>query len=413
MQKCIPIADLRLGMYIRTFGGSWMSHPFWRENFILDSQSDLSRIRASGVKEVWIDSSKGRDVDAPEVAEAETPTVDVAPPVPESVSRQVPRVAFDEELSRAQTICARSKAAITEMFSDVRMGYAIEHEHVSGLVEEISSSVSRNPDAFISLARLKNADEYTYMHSVAVCALMIALARQLSMTEPQVKEAGVAGLLHDIGKMAIPDAILNKPGRLTDAEFNTVREHPVAGKKMLTGVGVSSYVIDVCTHHHEKIDGSGYPEGLRGDEISLFARMAAICDVYDAVTSSRCYKARWEPADAIRKMAEWKGHFDEHIFQAFVRTVGIYPVGALVRLDSGRLGVVTEQNKKSLLQPKVKVFLSVRTKQPIMHEVIDLSKYVGIDKIVACESPHAWGVNNVDALWLGSAIGVKQTQAHI
>lgn len=410
MQKCIPIADLRLGMYIRTFGGSWMSHPFWRENFILDNQSDLSRIRASGVKEVWIDPSKGLDVDVPQVNEGTAVSSDMAQPV--SVVAPL-RVAFDEELNRAQTICARSKAAITEMFSDVRMGYAIEHEHVSGLVEEISSSVSRNPDAFISLARLKNADEYTYMHSVAVCALMIALARQLSMTETEVKEAGVAGLLHDIGKMAIPDAILNKPGRLTDAEFNTVRQHPVAGKKMLTGAGVSAHVIDVCTHHHEKIDGSGYPEGLKGDEISLFARMAAICDVYDAVTSSRCYKARWEPADAIRKMAEWKGHFDEQIFQAFVRTVGIYPVGALVRLDSGRLGVVTEQNKKSLLQPKVKVFLSARTKQPIMHEVIDLSKYAGVDKIVACESPHAWGVNNVDALWLGSAIGVKQTQAHI
>lgn len=399
MEKSIGIAELRLGMFIRTFGGSWISHPFWRDNFLLETQADLVRVRDSGVKEIWIDTSKGLDVLAVVPPAPEEDVSDVHPAAP--VQPTVARVALDEEVRQAQTICARSKVAITAMFHDARMGHAVESVQVNALVEDISESVSRNPDAFINLVRLKTADEYTYMHSVAVCALMIALAKQLNLPEDQVREAGIAGLLHDIGKMAIPDAILNKPGKLTDAEFSTVRNHPVAGSQLLRDSGVSAGVFDVCLHHHEKMDGTGYPDGLRGNEISLMARMGAICDVYDAVTSDRCYHQGWEPTDAIRKMALWKGHFDEEIFQVFLRTVGIYPVGAMVRLNSGRLGVVVAQHKKSLLTPKVKVFMSARTRMPILQEVIDLSKFVGIDKIVGFESPEVWGVTNLAELWTG------------
>lgn len=397
MQKCIGINELRVGMFIKTFDGAWISHPFWRDNFLLDKPADLSRIRASGIQKIWIDTSKGLDV-LPVEEDVVPASVDMrADQIP-----QIEQVSFSEELERAQKICARSKEAITTMFNEVRMGEAVTHEQANALVEEISDSVSRNPNALISLVRLKSANEYTYMHSVAVCALMIALARQLQMDEQHIREAGVAGLLHDIGKMAIPDAILDKAGKLTDREYSIIQNHPVAGGKILRDSNnISAVVIDVCEHHHEKYDGTGYPDRLKGEEISLLARMAAVCDVYDAITSDRCYRQGWEPADAIRKMAEWKGHFDERVFQAFIKTVGIYPVGALVRLESGRLGVVLEQHKKSLLTPKVKVFLSARTKMPILQEVIDLSKFAGSDKIVACESPEEWGVHNINELWSG------------
>ncbi|WP_369960421.1 HD-GYP domain-containing protein [Pseudomonas benzenivorans] len=288
------------------------------------------------------------------------------------------------------------------MFGDARMGRAIEVGRAGELVDEISASILRQPNALISLARLKHADEYTYMHSVAVCALMIALARQLELSEALVREAGMAGLLHDIGKMCTPPAVLNKPGKLTDSEFATMREHPEAGARLLVdSQQVSALVLDVCLHHHEKVDGSGYPHGLAGEQISLLARMAAVCDVYDAVTSDRPYKAGWEPAESIRKMAGWKGHFDERVFQAFVRTVGIYPTGSLVRLQSGRLGVVLEQHEQSLLTPMVKVFFSAKSKQPIPQEVIDLSKLVGRERIVGRESAADWGFRNLDELWTG------------
>ncbi|WNF47295.1 HD-GYP domain-containing protein [Pseudomonas sp. SG20056] len=405
MLKCIAVADVRVGMYIHEFCGAWMDHPFWKSKFLLNSEKDLQRIKASSIGELWIDVSKGLDVEvgtvsvSPEEVAAEAEAALLAavqsPPVNLAVS-------MEDEVRRAAKLCERSKAAVVSMFGDARMGQALQFEQAGELVEEISDSIMRHPNALISLARLKNADEYTYMHSVAVCALMIALARNLGLNESQVREAGLAGLLHDIGKMAIPNDVLNKPGKLTDNEFATVRNHPEAGSRMLIdSKQVSALVLDVCLHHHEKVDGTGYPHRLEGEQISLYARMGAVCDVYDAITSDRPYKRGWDPAESIRKMAEWKGHFDPVVFQAFVKTVGIYPVGSLVRLESGRIGVVLEQQAKSLLMPRVKVFFSARSKTPIPQEILDLSKLVGRDKIVSRESAEEWGFRNVEELWSG------------
>jgi putative nucleotidyltransferase with HDIG domain len=404
MLKRIAVADLRVGMYIQEFCGTWMDHPFWRSKFLLQSQKDLQRIQASSIRELWIDSSMGLDVEVGipcESAEQVEAEVDerlsavVAAPI-------VARCSLDEEIARASKLCARSKAAVVSMFSDARMGRALEFEEAEELVGEISDSLLRHPNALISLARLKNADEYTYMHSVAVCALMIALARQLGLDEALVRDAGLAGMLHDIGKMAIPAALLSKPGKLTDDEFVTMRKHPLAGGEiLLAGKQTNALVLDVCLHHHEKIDGSGYPYRLAGEQISLFARMGAICDVYDAISSDRPYKKGWGPAESIHKMAEWKGHFDERVFQAFVKVIGIYPTGSLVRLASGRIAVVLEQSPASLLTPRVKVFFSAKAKMPIPQEEIDLADLAGRDKIVARESASDWGVRNLDELWSG------------
>ncbi len=231
------------------------------------------------------------------------------------------------------------------MFNEARLGHAIDAEHCRPLVAEISESVYRNPGALVSLARLKSADEYSYMHSVAVCALMVSLGRTLGLNEAQCREAGLAGLLHDMGKALMPLEILNKPGKLTDEEFALMRTHPERGHALLVeGGGAGEAVLDVCLHHHEKIDGSGYPHRLSGEPLTLIARMGAVCDVYDAITSNRPYKAGWDPAESIARMASWQGHFDATVFSAFVRSLGIYPTGSLVRLASGRLAVVVEQN---------------------------------------------------------------------
>ncbi|TWC33273.1 putative nucleotidyltransferase with HDIG domain [Pseudomonas sp. SJZ079] len=389
-------------MYIHELCGSWMEHPFWKTRFLLDNPKDLQRIRDSGIREVWIDIDKGLDVPSGQTVEqvnVETEALLLAA----EPAKKNPQLALDEEIDRAVKLCDSSKIAVMAMFGDARMGRAVDVAHVAELVDEISASIMRQPNALISLARLKHADEYTYMHSVAVCALMIALARQLELNDEQVREAGMAGLLHDIGKMAVPNEVLNKPGKLTDAEFELVRGHPEAGGKILLDCQqVGALVLDVCLHHHEKVDGSGYPHKLSGGQISLFAKMGAVCDVYDAITSNRPYKTGWEPAESIHKMAEWsKGHFDEAVFQSFVRAVGIYPTGSLVRLQSGRLGVVLEQHGQSLLTPRVKVFFSIKSKAPIPQEVIDLAKWVGRDKIVGRESAATWGFRNLEQLWTG------------
>lgn len=386
-------------MHLDELCGSWMDHPFWRSKFTLTEAGDIRRILDSGITEVWIDIAKGADVAIATVKEVVTP---VAPaPVVDSPEEKPKPVSRMEELKRAAMICKQAKQAVVSMFREVRMGNAINAEAAGELVDEISSSVVRNPGALISLARLKTADDYTYMHSVAVCALMVALARQLGLNEREVKEAGMAGLLHDLGKAMMPVKVLNKPGKLTDDEFRVIKSHPVEGHRLLVeGKSVSDMVLDVCLHHHEKIDGSGYPDRLAGDQISVFAKMGAVCDVYDAITSNRPYKAGWDPAESIRKMTEWsKGHFDEKVFQAFIRSIGIYPVGSLVKLSSGRLAVVVEQSEKSLLAPHVKVFFSTKSQTRVVPELIDLSHPATIEKIVGREDAAKWGITDLDALW--------------
>ncbi len=400
--KRISVKHLRVGMFLQEPCGSWMDHPFWRTKFKIEDPNDVVTLQSSSVTEVWIDTSKGLDVGEAEDAEEQTAVEDEAEKVLiGALSPTVEKVDVAKELERAASICSEAKQAVTSMFNEVRMGKALDAADAMPLVEEISNSVLRNPGALISLARLKTKDDYTYMHSVAVCALMVALARQLGMSETQARQAGMAGLLHDIGKMMIPDEILNKPGRLTDEEFDTIKSHPAEGHKiLLEAEGVDDVTLDVCLHHHEKVDGSGYPDRLKDEDISLFAKMGAVCDVYDAITSNRPYKNGWDPAESLRKMAEWsKGHFDPMIFQAFVKSVGIYPIGSLVKLESGRIGVVIDQTEKSLLTPKVKVFFSTKSKLRIPPEVLDLSSAIARDKIVSREDPEKWNFHDLNELW--------------
>lgn len=402
MLKKITVDQLKLGMHIHEFCSSWMDHPFWRTKFVLDDPDDLRQIQTCGIKELWIDVHKGLDVAVVGQTKQETEAQIDATLVRIAAPKEAPpKVSMAEEVARAKKICVTAKSAVVSMFQEVRMGKAVDHEAAGALVEEITDSVVRNPGALISLARLKSADDYTYMHSVAVCALMVALARQLGIDEKTTREAGMAGLLHDLGKANMPLEVLNKPGKLTDEEFRIMKSHPAEGHRMLVEAGaVGEIPLDVVLHHHEKVDGSGYPKGLKADEISLFAKMGAVCDVYDAITSNRPYKAGWDPAESIRKMTEWsRGHFDERVFHAFVKSIGIYPIGSLVRLDSGRLGIVVDQTEQSLLTPKVRVFFSVKANMHIPPEVVDLSQRGSTDKIVSREDPAKWNFPDLDQMW--------------
>ena len=407
MLKKVAVNQLTVGMFVHGFDESWLKHPFWRSKFLIKEPATLREVQASGITHCLIDVSKGQDLQPAVVA---TAPVAAAPSAPVEKPAKPERVPMAQELQEAARLRQRSAQTMKRLFAEVRLGNAIEPSECAALVDDVVESIDRHPDALLSLARLKSADEYTYMHSVAVCALMVSLGRQLDLNDDQCREAGMAGMLHDLGKAAMPQDVLNKPGKLTPEEFDIIKTHPRRGFEMLIeGAQVSDGVKDVCLHHHERYDGTGYPDKLAGENISLLARMGAVCDVYDAVTSDRPYKAGWDPAYALAQMATWKGHFDTTVFQTFVKSVGIYPTGSLVRMRSGRLAVVIEQNAAALTKPRVKIFFSTKAGLPLERHVLDLAAASVTDHIESRENPENWNFPYLNELWDGDS-ALKQAR---
>lgn len=400
MIKCINIADLSVGMFIHDLNCDWMSHPFLRNRFMITSEAEIRKIADSGIHEVYIDTAKGLDVvHAPTISEVKKQlesemleiAVDETPAVETHANAQ-------EEFGRAQIVHHEAHQIVHGILHDVRLGKQVDLEQVAPSVERMTSSILRNNGALLALCRIKDKDNYTFQHSVSVGALMVTFCNAMKMSKDVIHQAGIGGMLHDIGKMKIPDEILNKPDRLTEREFSIMKCHVVESKAILSRAkGISETSITVAAQHHERHDGSGYPEGLKGHEISQLGQMAAIVDVYDALTSDRCYHKGMPPTDALRKIYEWsKFHFNPALVQAFMRTIGIYPIGTLVRLESGRLGVVVEQNEKNLVSPKVKVFFSIKSNSYIPPEIVDLARTLGHgggDRIVRHESPERWKID--------------------
>ncbi|MER1967445.1 HD-GYP domain-containing protein [Castellaniella sp. GW247-6E4] len=391
MLKRISVSQLRIGMYIHELCGSWLDHSFWRSRFLIEQDSHLSRLQGSKLEWVWIDTDRGLDVEtvAAQVAAGSTSDrsgtrAQTLVPVVDDPARKASE--------RAQGVRDASGDLVAQMFSDAQLGRRLDVKQIERLARDVADSIDEHPDALLSLARIKRADQYTYMHSVAVAALMTSLARELGLPAEQVRLAGMAGLLHDIGKVGIPEKILNKAGRLTDEEFEIVKRHPAEGAAILRREEpeIPPEIVDVCLHHHERMDGRGYPDGLAGGQISLLARMGAICDVYDAITSNRPYKKGWDPAFSLGKMAEWEGHFDAEILAAFTRALGRYPVGSILSLTSGELAVVVAQNRDVPDAPVVKVFYSNRLCQYTAGRRIDLADPDCGCRIVPAVKPVDW-----------------------
>ena len=396
MLKKVDASQLRVGMFIHDLDCGWMEHPFVRSQFLLTCDSEIQKILDARIHGVVIDCSRGMDVDAPTLAQAQAATEAEVTALAATVSSPV-RVSVGEEMQRAANVRRQAVGLVRTVMQDARLGKAIELDEVGPVVQNITESILRNAGALLGLLQIKNKDDYTFLHSVSVCALLVAFCRSRNMDEERIYQAGIGGLLHDTGKALVPDAILNKPGRLTDEEFDIVKRHPRDGHDILLQTPeIGAIPLDITLHHHERRDGSGYPERQAEHQISELAQMAAIVDVYDAITSDRSYHKGMPAAEALRKIYEWsKFHFNPALAQEFMRCVGIYPVGTLVLLESGRLGVVVEPHESSLLTPKVNVFFHTRQQAYIRPETVDLSKGVGFgggDRIVRHESAEKWKV---------------------
>ncbi|USX27218.1 HD-GYP domain-containing protein [Oxalobacteraceae bacterium OTU3CINTB1] len=405
MLKKVDSSQLKVGMYIHDLSCDWMTHPFVRNRFLLTSEDEIRKILNAGIHDVVIDSGRGLDVqDAPSLAEAQAATereiVDIAAKTP-----IVTRVSLGDEMRRAVQIRHQASTLVRTVMQDARLGKAIELDQVEPVVQSITESILRNPGALVGLLRIKTKDDYTFLHSVSVCTLLVAFCRSRNIDAAITHQAGLGGLLHDTGKALVPDAILNKPGPLTDEEFAIVKRHPRDGYDILRRTPeVGPIPLDITLHHHERRDGSGYPGKQANEQISELAQMAAIVDVYDAITADRCYHKGMSAAAALRKIYEWsKFHFNPQYAQEFMRCVGIYPVGTLVMLESGRLGVVIEPHETNLLAPKVNVFFNTKQNLYIKPETVDLSRGLGFgggDKIVGHESAAKWNVDPMRFLTL-------------
>lgn len=404
MIKKIATEQLRPGMFVHDLNCGWMEHPFMHNHFKVESHAEIEKITHIGIREVYIDTELGLDVKDAQTeedvrAEIHDKMVKVVQAHP---VRPRPRP-VKEEMAAAKQVHHEANQAVHSIMTDIRVGKQIEVEQIDPVVERITDSILRNRDALISLGRIKERDNYTFQHSVNVCALLVSFSNALDFEPATIREVGIGGLLHDIGKMKVPLSILNKPGPLTEKEFEAMKSHAALGRDILRETpNIPDHAIMVAGQHHERYDGTGYPDQLKSDEISRFGQMAAIVDVYDALTSNRVYHKGEEPTGVLRKLYEWsKFHFDVELVQHFIRTIGIYPIGSLVSLESGRLAVVVEQGQESLLRPIVRVIFDLKQGFKITPKNIDLSQPVGkggADRIVGYELPEKWKINPFDYL---------------
>ena len=368
MLKKIKITQLQKGMHIVNIDRSWINHPFLSKKKTITSDKQILKLKEYGIDEVYIDTDKGLDLsdqpspalpdrsEKPDTNKIESEIDNNAPAhdyTPVSVLK--PEVPFEEEIKKARVIQKKALTVVKDFMRDIRVGKNIEPARATNVVNAMIDSIFRNHEALFSLTRIKDYDDYTFVHCINVSVLSLAIGRQLNFSRMDLQELGVGALLHDLGKMRIPNKILNKPGKLTQQEFNEVKRHPEYGMEILEkSRGISRRAKLISLQHHERHDGSGDPAGLTGDEIDRYSRLVAIVDVYDAVTSVRCYKNSMPPHEGIKIIYQGsQKEFSKEMVDKFIEAVGIYPVGTLVQMDTGEIGIVFATNPKNLLRPKV------------------------------------------------------------
>jgi len=401
MIKTISIHQLTIGMYVQGLDCSWVNHPFMVNQFVIKSQEQINKIKSAGIRTLSIDTDKGVDVEGvvtageSEKIAAEPPEVVVpAPSVPEKSS-------LKEELTRAATVKKEATQLVTKLMGDARLGKRITCHQVLPVVGNMVDSVMSNKDALLGLTRIRKLDKYSFEHSVGVSILLVAFGESIAFCDEDLVQLGIGGFLMDIGKSLAPEKLLNKPGKLSQSEYAVMQQHVEHSQKILLEMpDVSEIVMNIAMEHHERYDGSGYPGKLSGDGISIYGQMAAIVDVYDALTSRRAYSDGMAPHLAMKKLIAAGGQFNQELVLKFIHCVGVYPVGSLVVLSNGLFAVVLEQSKRGQLQPKIRIIFDSTKRQLIEARDLDLSDPDAKESldIVGGVEPSKWRIKPQDYL---------------
>jgi HD-GYP domain-containing protein (c-di-GMP phosphodiesterase class II) len=296
---------------------------------------------------------------------------------PISPELQAQRAKLAQEVKHAKHLFDESKKIQAKVFSDAQNGCELNLAPVIEITNQAVETIFDNADALACVINIREKDAYLLEHSIAVSVLMTIFARYLDINKDIVQQLAVGAFLHDVGKIMIPDHILNKPGKLTDDEFEIMKTHASHSIDIIKKApGISSLSIEVAALHHEKLDGNGYPNGVKGDDISLYGRMISICDIFDALTANRCYKEGFPHVKAftiLRELAK-ENHLDATLVDQFIRCIGVYPVGALVELNSNKIAIVEQRNPDDPIKPKVRSFYSTTERHYVHTDDIDLSK---------------------------------------
>ncbi|NWA23839.1 HD-GYP domain-containing protein [Pseudomonas gingeri] len=357
----IEVAQLAIGMQIEALDRPWEETTFSFREFRIRREEELRLLREN-CEYVWVDIASASGRQAPPV---ETPAECAALAEP---------VDFNVEMAQAERAWGSARAQSWRILEAVELGEAIQVGAVKAVVKDCVDSILRNPSALLWLTRIKFQDDYTAEHSLRVAMLSIALGRELGLPAAELEEIGVGAMLHDVGKLKVPGEILNKPTALSEQEYAIMKSHPMEGYTLLVSQsGVPLAALDVALSHHERIDGTGYPQGLSAEAIPLYARIVAVTDAYDAISSDRVYSKGRSTLESLRILFKAaNSHFDEQIVSAFIRMIGLYPSGEIVEMTNEEVAIILGAPTCNRLKPRLLRVLGA-DKRRCLEKVIDLA----------------------------------------
>lgn len=373
MHNKVPIAELKTGMYICGLEKRGTEPLFLMNSILLRTAADIDHLYSRDYDYAYIEVTEDlkpdtKKTDVAEETPAETkrpesvpealcPDPEIEFPAHDEEEDAAPPVDADffDELKEAKSLRNEAEELVRGFLRKARLSGEIDTKSVDSTVGRMVDSLFRNPDALTSLSRLKSFDDYTFSHCVNVSILSLAIGKHMGLKKKEIKDLGIGAILHDIGKMLVPESILKKPAKLTEDEFSVMRTHASLGDDLLSqNSEISREARQVALHHHERFDGSGYPAGLAGEEIPIFARIGAVADIYDAMSSNRVYQKAVAPEEALRKLYIMRGtHLDPAIVERLIKCLGIYPIGTLVELNTNEKAIVRSLNPANPLKPTV------------------------------------------------------------